>query len=436
MFLTRRFYIVALPIVLLLLGGYFWSPLYGVGNVLLCIYSFVALLDVVLLFTGGKIKASRHCADRFSNGDENKVKIPISSSYPFKVNITVMDEAPFIFQRRDIDYHLSLEKKGEGMVQYTLRPTKRGVYNFGRIRVFTRTVIGMVERRFTQGEPTDVKVYPSYLMLSRYELLAMSNNLNELGIKRIRKVAQQTDFEQIRDYVQGDEYRSINWKATARRNSLMVNVYQDERSQPIYNLIDKGRVMQQTFGGMTLLDYAINATLVLSHIAIRKDDKAGLITYNNHLDTFVPAGKSKKQMQTIMDTLYAQETAFSESDYSELCVQVEKHLHKRSLLIVYTNFSDLGALNRELPYLRQLSKKHCILAVLFEDADLKTYLREQPMHTEAYYQQVIGEKFAYEKRLIVNTLRQNGIYALLTAPEALTINVINKYLEMKARQLI
>ena len=187
---------------------------------------------------------------------------------------------------------------------------------------------------------------------------------------------------------------------------------------------------------MTLIDYAINATLVLSHIAIRKDDKAGLITYNNHLDTFVPAGKSKKQMQTIMDTLYAQETAFSESDYSELCVQVEKHLHKRSLLIVYTNFSDLGTLNRELPYLRQLSKKHCILAVLFEDADLKTYLREQPMHTEAYYQQVIGEKFAYEKRLIVNTLRQNGIYALLTAPEALTINVINKYLEMKARQLI
>ena len=322
------------------------------------------------------------------------------------------------------------------VVRYTLRPAKRGVYSFGHIRLFARTAIGMVERRFTQGEPVDVKVYPSYLMLSRYELLAMSNNLNELGIKRIRKVSQQTDFEQIRDYVQGDEYRSINWKATARRNSLMVNVYQDERSQPIYNLIDKGRVMQQAFRGMTLLDYAINASLVLSHIAIKKDDKAGLLTYNNHLDTFVPAGKSKKQMQTLMDTLYAQETSFEESDYSELCVQVEKHLHKRSLLIIYTNFSDLGSLNRELPYLRQLSRKHCVLVVFFEDAELKSYLRQQPMHTEAYYQQVIGEKFAYEKRLIVNTLRQNGIYALLTTPEALTVDIINKYLEMKARQLI
>lgn len=136
-----------------------------------------------------------------------------------------------------------------------------------------------------------IKVYPFLLDVTPYELLAMSDNLTELGIKKIRKVGHQTEFEQIKDYVKGDDYRTINWKASARRHQLMVNVYQDERSQQIYNVIDKGRIMQQAFKGMTLLDYAINASLVLSYVAIRKDDKAGLVTFNEHFDTFVPASK-------------------------------------------------------------------------------------------------------------------------------------------------
>ena len=296
--------------------------------------------------------------------------------------------------------------------------------------------IGLLSRRYTCGQPQDIKVYPSYLMLHRYELLAMSDNLTELGIKRIRRVGHQTEFEQIKEYVKGDDYRTINWKASARRHELMVNVYQDERSQQIYSVIDKGRVMQQAFRGMTLLDYAINASLVLSYVAMRKEDKAGLVTFNEHFDTFVPASKQTGQIQALLESLYAQETTFGETDFSALCVHLSKHIGKRSLLILYTNFSNLNSMNRQLPYLQQLSRQHRLLVVFFEDADLKEYVAGKPVGTEGYYRHVIAEKFAYEKRLIVNTLKQHGIYSVLTTPDNLSVDVINKYLEMKSRQLI
>ena len=273
-------------------------------------------------------------------------------------------------------------------------------------------------------------------MLHRYELLAMSDNLTEIGIKKIRRVGHQTEFEQIKEYVKGDDYRTINWKASARRHQLMVNVYQDERSQQIYNVIDKGRVMQQAFRGMTLLDYAINASLVLSYVAMRRDDKAGLVTFNEHFDTFVPASRQSGQMQTLLEKLYAQETTYGETDFSALCVHLSKHVSKRSLLVLYTNFSNLNSMNRQLPYLQQLSRQHRLLVVFFEDSELKEYINRNPVNTEEYYRHVIAEKFTYEKRLIVTTLKQNGIYSVLTTPENLSIDVINKYLEMKSRQLI
>lgn len=281
-----------------------------------------------------------------------------------------------------------------------------------------------------------VKVYPSYLMLRKYELMAVSNNLTELGIKRLRRTGNNTDFEQIKDYVKGDEYRRINWKASARRSHLMVNVYQDERSQQIFSLIDKGRLMQQAFKGMTLLDYAINASLVLSYVSIHRQDKAGLITFADTFDSFVPAERHAVQMQRILECLYHQQTTFGESDYSMLCPNVNRLVGKRSFLVLYTNFTDFGSLNRQLPYLRMINKRHRLLVVFFDDPELHDFVAT-PQHSEdEYFEHVIAEKMIYDRRLIVSTLMQNGIYSLLTTPEKLTVDVINKYIEMKSRQLL
>ena len=208
----------------------------------------------------------------------------------------------------------------------------------------------------------------------------------------------------------------------------MVNVYQDERSQQIYSIIDKGRVMQQAFRGMTLLDYAINASLALSYVAMRKDDRAGIITFADYVDTFLRAERQQGHLQKAMEVLHAQQTEFGETDYSALCVSVNKHITKRSLLVLYTNFTTLVALRRQLPYLQQLSKRHRLLVVFFED-------ELTPRGKGQEVVDVIAEKFVYEKRLIVSLLRQHGITALLTQPEQLSVNVINKYLEIKQQSL-
>lgn len=436
MFLTRRLYIALTAVILCIAAGWWWMPLFHIGRFLLIVLLLAACVDGVQLWLRQAIRAGRQCSARFSNGDDNQVLLWVVSDYPFTVTLEIIDEIPHVFQRRDICFRMMLcAQEGRRELTYRLRPTQRGVYGFGRIRVFVATRLGLLQRRYTCGEVQDVKVYPSFLMLQHYEFLAIHQNLSETGIKRIRRVGHQTEFEQIKDYVQGDDYRTINWRATARRHQLMVNVYQDERSQHIYHLIDKGRVMQQAFRGMTLLDYAINASLVLSHVALRKDDQAGLITFADHIDTMLPASRHSGHMQRMLETLYAQQTDFGESDFSALCVHVNKHVQRTSLLIVYTNFIGMVALRRQLPFLQQMSRRHRVLVVFFEDVELADYAATPAVSEEDECRHVMAEKFIYEKQLMVSTLRQSGIFALLTAPDHLTVDVINKYLEIKSQYL-
>lgn len=433
MYLAHRFYFFLIAIILTLLVGFAVPPLFFIGRILVLLMLIAVLVDIAMLWSRRGIHAYRTLSPRFSNGDDNPVSIRLESNYPFAVRVEVIDEVPFVFQRRDVLFKAAIRKQSDVTITYHLRPTERGVYGFGHVRVFVNTDLGLVQRRFTCCAPQDVKVYPSYMMLRQYELLAMSNNLTEMGIKRIRRIGHNTDFEQIKDYVVGDDYRTINWRATARRHQLMVNVYQEERAQQVYQVVDKGRMMQQTFNGMTLLDYAINASLVLSYVAINKQDKAGLVTFSDKFETFIHASRQSGHMQTLQEALYAEHTEFAETDYSALLTGLSRHVSHRSLLVLYTSFTSMAALRRQLSYLRQLAMRHRLLVVFFEDEELRTFANTPARKTEDTYQRVIAEKFAYEQHLIVQTLRQYGIQALLTTPNNLSVDVINKYLEMKSR---
>lgn len=436
MFLTRRFYILALCVAATYALSYMLPWLYAAGNAALWLLAAATAADSWLLYSRRGITARRDMAGRFSNGDDNEVSLHVANGYRWGVRVSVTDETPPEFQRRDILFKARIKAGAACRISYMLRPTRRGAYAFGRIRVFAVSPVGIVERRFTCGEPHDVKVYPSYLMLHRYELLAISNQLTAMGVKRLRKAGNNTEFEHIKDYVSGDCYRHINWKASAHRHQLMVNVYEDERSQQIVSVIDKGRTMQQAFRGMTLLDYAINASLMLSYVAIRKDDKAGLLTFSERPGTFVAPSKRHGQMERILEALYAEQTLFGESDFSALLATVMQRLAKRSLLVVYTSFTDRQAMQRQLPFLMQLNRRHRLLVVFFADNDMKAYLQHQRRTTEDYYRHVITERMLHDQRNIVSLLRQRGIMALLTTPQDLSVDVVNKYLEIKTREMI
>ena len=281
-----------------------------------------------------------------------------------------------------------------------------------------------------------VAVYPSFIQMQKYDFLAMSNNLTEFGMKKIRKIGNTSEFEQIKNYVKGEDFRTVNWKATAKTGKLMVNQFQDEKSQPIYSVIDTGRVMKMPFNGLKLLDYAINSTLAFSNVALKKHDKVGMLTFSKTVDSFLPAIQKLTYLNTILQRLYNIDTQFTDSDYGILYAQLKRKVTHRSLLLLYTNFEHISALKRQLPYLQAISKKHLLVVVLFENTELDSLIAEDAEDLQAIYHKTIAEKFSFEKRLMVKELQKYGIQSILTAPEKLTINTINKYLEIKARGLL
>ncbi|MBS1609616.1 MAG: DUF58 domain-containing protein [Bacteroidetes bacterium] len=417
--------------------SYFFPFLFTIGHITLVLLGVTILLDLILLYGKPKgVMADRIIADRFSNGDFNKVILRINNNYSFPVALSIIDEVPVQFQERNWLRKIKTGAEQQQDIEYSLRPVERGEYTFSNINIYVYSPLRLVKRRYIIEAEKIVKVYPSYVQMRKYQLLAISNRLQDTGTTRIRRLGQSMEFEQIKEYVRGDDYRTINWKATARKSDLMVNNFTDERSQQIYCIINKGRVMKMPFEEMTLLDHAINASLVLSNVALIKHDKAGLITFAETLDNFLPADKKPTQMNLLQELLYKQQTFFLEPDFEKLYSVIRNRITHRSLLILFTNFESVESLERELPSLKKIAKYHLLLVVFFENTELKQMAESKASTIEDIYIKTIAEKFAYEKRLMVKELHKNGIASILTTPENLTVNTINKYLELKTRMSI
>ena len=416
--------------------GLLWLPLFHLAAVALAILLTITVVEVVLLYMTAGVQVRRICEQRLSNGDDNPVTLVLANRSSMRLRLTLLDEVPPELQERGLRWHTTVSPHSEQTVHYAVRPTRRGQMSFGHVWVYASTVIGMVERRLRSARPMTVKVYPSFLTLRRIDLRKVSDRLVTQGSKRIRQVGSNTEFEHIKEYVTGDDYRHINWKASARRMMPMVNVYHDERSQEIYSVVDMGRTMQVAAEGMTLLDHSINAALVLSYVAINKDDQAGVATFDVHFNTLVRASRRTGQMNRIMETLYDAETAFGESDYSELCLSLDHQLRRRSFVVLFTAFDALGNMYRQLPYLRQINKRHRLLVVFFNDEELLRFAQSDSDDCEDDYQRVVAEKMMYERRLITDILQQHGIHSVLTSTRHLVVDVVNKYLEMKARRML
>lgn len=437
LYLRPRFYVLWALCSALFLISFVLPQFFLVAQLLLISLVVLSIVEFAILFMVRKgISAKRICSDRFSNGDDNDVYLALQNHYRMPVFASVIDEVPLRFEIRNFNHRLSLSPGENKTLHYRLRPVLRGEYHFGFIRIFVNTPLGLLSRRFTLGEANMVAVYPSFLQLRKFELLAISNRLTEYGIKKIRKIGHNREFDQIKEYVLGDDVRTLNWKATARKGNLMVNTYQDEKSQQMYCLIDKGRTMKMPFNELSLLDYAINSSLVLCNVAIRKDDKAGLLTFSNRPGNFVKAEKKPNHMEKILETLYNQDMNFKEADFGRLFMHVKTQIKQRSLLMLYTNFESMVSLQRQLPYLRKIASQHLLVVVFFENTELRELTEMNTKNLEEVYVKTIAEKFSYEKKLIAKELQKYGIHCVLTAPQNLTVNSINKYLELKARGMI
>ncbi len=437
LFLTNRFYMVMVGCILFFIVSFFFPALGEIPKI--CFQAFLVLifLDYLFLFfSGKKPSAKRIISERLSNGDENKIELRIKNEFSFPVNMQIIDELPEQFQIRDFKRKAYFKSKEQQKFVYTLRPIERGEYHFGNILLFVSSLLGLLVRRNTIDAEEMVPVYPSFIQLRKYDLLSGATIQSETGSKRLRKIGHSMEFEQIKEYVHGDDIRTLNWKASARKGGLMVNTYTDEKSQQVYCIIDKGRLMKMPFGGLTLLDYAINSCLVLSNVCLKKQDRVGVITFSNKLGSVLAADRKAIQKENILQLLYNQKTSFQESDFEMLYMQIRNRIKHRSLVVLFTNFESLSGLKRQLDYLRSIAGHHLLLVVFFENTELHQLTVSEAKDIEQVYVKTIAEKFAFEKRLIVKELMKHGILSILTSPQKLTINIINKYLELKARQAI
>ncbi len=436
-YLRKHFFLYWFILIILYCVAFAFPWLMYVANVSLVSFLGIFLLDIFVLFLSkSKIEAKRIVVPQLSLGDENIVRIQITSKYKLPVNLKIIDELPYQLQIRDFEYFMSINPSESKELQYKIKPKYRGAYEFDNINIYISSVLKLAERRLKIPAYELVKVYPSILQMKKYELQVFSKTAIFQGIKKVRRIGNNNEFEQIKNYVQGDDIRTINWKATSRKGELMVNQYQEERSQQVYCIIDKSRSMKMPFEGLTLLDHAINSALVLSNIILRKGDKAGVITFSDKIGAQIPAESTSSQLRRIMDTLYNQKTKFMESNYEKLYYGTRSVIKGRSMILLFTNFESMYALKRNINLLRRINQNHLLVVVFFENTELAKVKEMETNNVKDVYFKTMARKFSIEKEHIAFELRKYGIQSILTKPEELSVNTINKYLEIKSRGMI
>ncbi len=438
LFLPNRFFLAFGIVAAVLALGFGVPVLLPVGKALFVVLVGLVLADGLLLFSKkGLVAARRETPEIWSLSDANPVRVILKNQSGLALRVVVVDELPAQLQLRDFDIQLRLGAREGTEVKFELTPLERGIHEFGRTHLFVSTkIIGLLERRLSFGQSAEVAVYPSIVQMKKYELKSFRRTSTEHGIKRLRRIGHSYEFEQIKNYAEGDDHRSINWKASGRRGWLMVNQYEDERSQQVYLAIDKSRAMMMPFAGLSLLDYAVNATLAMSNIILKKGDKTGLLTFSDVLGTTLKAERSPQQLRLIMEALFDEKQRPGEADYDLLYHALRKMVPQRSLLILFTNFESRHSLDRVLPVLRRLARFHLLVVVFFENTEISEYAKGTAESTLQIYQRTAARQAAAEKREMVQRLRQFGIQSVLTRPEDLTVGTINKYAELKSRGLI
>lgn len=435
--LQKRFFYAFTGVIGLFVLAHPWPPLIVVAWIACTTLTVALFFDIALLYVRPlQIHAKRRCSRRFSLGDPNRVDIEVEYKGQQQLLVSWIDEIPEQFQIREQQVTSRLEPNTPFKYSYELTPKTRGEYFFGYINALVSTRLQLAMRRLQLGEEQMVPVFPSVIQMKKYELLAFQRISTMEGIKKVRRLGHSYEFEKIRQYTMGDDLRSINWKATSRRNTIMVNQYEDERSQQILFVLDKGRNMLMPFNGLALIDYAINSMLVLANIALMKYDKVGMLSFSDKLGTVVKCESGPAKLTEILHGLYAQQSQSTEANFDLLYRATRRVVSNRSLLFVYTNFESEYALMRALPALQRLNRLHLLVVVVFENSELKEYAKGKVSFVSDIYSQTIANKLLFDKRAIVARLHKSGIQAILSTPEELSVQSVNKYLELKAKGLI
>ncbi len=431
-------------LVLLLLAAPIWAlssvagsiavlaPVYLLLLALLCVY------DLRCARQRQHLSAERHHDSRFSLGGTNSVTVTVrakSAGTPDSTpwNLWLRDETPPEIPGGQPVIEGTIRPGGEWQATYELTPVRRGNYQFGDVWIRLETPLKLFVRQTKFPLSEDVRVYPNLRAIQRYDLMAQQGRLAEVGVHRTRYLGRGNEFERLRDYQPDDEYRRINWKATARRLHPVTVEYETERSQNLLLMIDTGRMMGAPVGELNKLDHALNSALLLAYVASKMGDRVGALSCDDRVRAFVPPARGARQFQLLLDALHGVEAQPVESDLRRTVSFLASRHQRRSLVIFFTDLAAETDASTIIPSLQLLSRRHLVVCASLSDPDLENMSRQLPEDSMGAYEKVVAQRLIDERHALVETLARFGVATIEGTPESLSPAVINHYLETKAR---
>ena len=400
---------------------------------LLLAVAMLLLADLRMTAAPDRLTVTRQVSDRLSLGADNAVTISLANRGPRRLSLRLRDEHPFEFRASQTFLDATVSPGETVQLRYTLNPPRRGDYQFGRVVVRYRSALGLVERQHAYPLERAVRVYPNLLDLRRYDLLVRRGLEMEAGTRVARRYGAGTELERLREYVPDDELRRINWKATARRGVAISNEYETERSQNVVVLLDAGRLMGAVADGLTKLDHALNAGLLLTYAAGRRGDRVSLLAYADTVKAFLPPQKGKRAFLSILETLYRLEPELTESDHARAFSYVQGRGLRRSLLLLFTDLSDPEPSRVLVGHLARAARRHLVALVTVADPSLTGPATREPRDAQQLYEQVVAQRLLAERRQVLAALSGQGIITLDLPADKLSAQVVATYLELKAR---
>jgi uncharacterized protein (DUF58 family) len=394
-------------------------------------------VDLATLLGANRFRVERRCGSVVSIGEPFSVELAVENLSRAGRRIRLRDDVPETMEADPPEFLLRVPRRGRAILVYRVLPRKRGTYHFTQADAFVSSRLGLWIRAVSWPVTSEVKVYPDIRQIGRYTLLARRDKLSALGVRRSRRLGTDNEFERLRDYAEGDEPRHLDWKATARRRKLTVRAHQVNQSQRVIFLVDCGRMMAgDTGGGLSPLDHAFNAMLMLAHVALLRGDQVGLLAYSNRIRAYVPPGGGMKRINRMVHAVHNVFPELVEPRHDRAFVELERRCRKRSLVILMSNvFDDVGA--RQIQdHLGNIVGRHLPLGVFLRDHDLFQLADNAPDSGVGLYQSAVAASMLTWRERVLANLRLKGALTLDVLPDELTAPLINQYLQIKARHLL
>jgi uncharacterized protein (DUF58 family) len=371
-----------------------------------------------------------------SLGKPHAVRLTISNRSGRALVVEVRDDVPQECQATPEEFTIRVPPQSRVSVRYQIAPGRRGAFFLEAVYLRLTSLLGLWQRDLQFAFTSELDVYPDMQQMDEYAVLARTNRLSLFGLRRQRRIGQDNEFERLRDYTLDDNYKHIDWRSTARRGKLTVKDFQINQSQRVIFLVDCGRMMTGTAAGISLLDHALNAALMLSYVALRKGDSVGLVCFADEIQRFVPPRGGRNQMNRLLHASFDRFATLVESRYDEAFVYLNSRSRKRSLVILITNVVDEVNSHQVSRYLTSLVGRHLPLVVLLRDHAIFDIASVTPHDDASLFRAAAAAQIVTWRRSVLADMHSHGVMALDVFPEQMTAPLVNRYLEIKARHLL